>query len=95
MKVPERSIETGSNPINPSPASRIARVCQYRYCRESGAKRVLAEFQKQADREIEIQACQCLGQCGNGPAVAILPEGVIYCRVLPKDVAVIIDRHRI
>jgi (2Fe-2S) ferredoxin len=70
---------------------RCVRICQHRSCRKLGAATVLAEFQKQS--VAEVQACECLGRCGNGPMVLVLPDQVWYCRVLPAEVAAIVDRH--
>jgi (2Fe-2S) ferredoxin len=40
-----------------------------------------------------IEASGCLGQCGNGPMVLVLPETVWYGAVQPKEVPAVIDRH--
>lgn len=53
---------------------------------------MLAAFQ-QALEGVTIQASGCLGQCGNGPMVLILPEQVWYCQVHPDEVPTVIQRH--
>jgi (2Fe-2S) ferredoxin len=35
----------------------------------------------------------CLGQCGSGPMVRVLPDDIWYCRVRPDDVAEIVEQH--
>ncbi|MDY7015337.1 MAG: (2Fe-2S) ferredoxin domain-containing protein [Cyanobacteriota bacterium] len=67
-------------------------VCQNRTCRKQGAKVVLAEFQAHNIDEIEIIGSGCLGQCGNGPMVLILPGKILYDRVFPDRVGAILAR---
>ncbi|HEY9644848.1 MAG TPA: (2Fe-2S) ferredoxin domain-containing protein, partial [Chroococcidiopsis sp.] len=43
--------------------------------------------------KISIEASGCLGQCGNGPMVLVLPDQVWYCRVQPEEVAAVVERH--
>lgn len=71
------------------------RICQHRSCRKFGAASVLATFEQLAPETVEIETVQCLGQCGNGPMVLVLPEQIWYCRVLPEEVPAIVTRHLI
>lgn len=68
-------------------------VCQNRTCRKQGATKVLAAFKKLSGSEVEVVASSCLGQCGNGPMVLVMPEKVWYSRVSAEEVAAVIDRH--
>ena len=68
-------------------------VCQNRTCRRQGAAKVLAVFRNCIDTEVAIEASGCLGQCGNGTMVMVLPETVWYGAVQPKEVPAVIDRH--
>ena len=68
-------------------------VCQNTACRKAGATRVLAAFQAAPLREVTVVDCRCLGQCGNGPMVLIMPEQVWYHRVHPDEVNAIVQRH--
>lgn len=68
-------------------------VCQHRTCRKQGATEVLAAFQRLAPTRWTVIASQCLGQCGNGPMVRILPDNIWYWRVNPQEVAAIVERH--
>jgi (2Fe-2S) ferredoxin len=72
---------------------RVVLVCQNRTCRKQGAKQVLAAFQAQAVPEVTVQKSGCLGQCGSGPMVVVLPEEVWYGRVHPDEVPVVVQRH--
>lgn len=71
--------------------ARCVQICQNKSCRKLGAANVLAAFQTAA--EVEVVGCGCLGQCGNGPIVLVLPEQVWYCRVRADEVGAIVDRH--
>lgn len=62
-------------------------ICQNRTCRKQGSAEVLAAFAAIAlPPEIEVIASGCLGQCGNGPMVLLLPSEILYRRVSPQDV---------
>lgn len=67
-------------------------VCQNKACRKAGSAEILAAFQA-ADPEISVSGCHCLGQCGNGPMVLVLPEQVWYHRVHSGEVAAIVRQH--
>ncbi|MBW4537532.1 MAG: (2Fe-2S) ferredoxin domain-containing protein [Myxacorys chilensis ATA2-1-KO14] len=71
------------------------RICQNKSCRKLGAAKVLAAFQAHPVAGVEIESSRCLGQCGNGPMVLVLPEQVWYCRVSPEEVDAIKTRHLI
>ncbi|MDX2212985.1 MAG: (2Fe-2S) ferredoxin domain-containing protein [Oculatellaceae cyanobacterium bins.114] len=68
-------------------------ICQSKACRKGGSERVLAAFQAIAVSDVEVVASSCLGQCGNGPMVLILPDEVWYSRVSPEEVPAVGDRH--
>lgn len=68
-------------------------VCQNRTCRKQGASKVLAAFQAHPLPEVTVTGCSCLGQCGNGPMVLILPEEVWYSCVRPDEVPTVVKRH--
>jgi (2Fe-2S) ferredoxin len=54
---------------------------------------VLAAFRSTVSAdEISSEGCGCLGQCGNGPNVLILPEQIRYYRVSQADVPIIIEQ---
>jgi (2Fe-2S) ferredoxin len=66
-------------------------VCQNRTCRKQGSAQVLKAFQTATTSDINIQATGCLGQCGNGPIVVILPEEIWYNQVHSKDAGTVIQ----
>ena len=74
----------------PSLAPICILVCQNRTCRKQGAADVLAAFRAMQRPQIESEGCGCLGNCGNGPMVLVLPARLWYYRVHPQDVSQII-----
>ncbi|MDX2242642.1 MAG: (2Fe-2S) ferredoxin domain-containing protein [Leptolyngbyaceae cyanobacterium bins.302] len=70
-------------------------VCQNRSCKKQGAIAVLQSLQALNLRGWQVVASPCMGQCGSGPMVRVLPEDVWYWRVRPEEVATIAQRHLI
>lgn len=68
-------------------------ICQNTACRKAGAARVIAAFEANPLADTAIHPVRCLGQCGNGPMVLVLPDEVWYDRVLPEEVPAIVDQH--
>jgi (2Fe-2S) ferredoxin len=66
-------------------------ICQHLTCRKQGAAKILAAFQTTdlPDR-ISYESCGCLGQCGNGPNILILPTKICYYRVTVRDILTIV-----
>jgi (2Fe-2S) ferredoxin len=93
----------------PNLATKTVLVCQNRTCAKQGAAAVLAAFESCCpaidptwpaptlpnSSPIEVFGCGCLGQCGNGPMVHVLPEQVWYWRVQPEEVGAIVRQHLI
>ena len=65
-------------------------ICQHRTCKKQGAAEVFAAFRILTPESIEYEGCGCLGNCGNGPMVLVLPTRVWYYRVRPQDVPIIL-----
>ncbi len=68
-------------------------VCQSRSCRKQGAIAVFKAFCDRSLVEFSIEAIACLGQCGNGPMVLIIPDEVWYDHVQVDEVAAIVEQH--
>lgn len=68
-------------------------ICQNRTCRKQGSPKVLAAFQANAVPNITLTGSGCLGKCGNGPMVLIVPDQVWYSHVHPSEVPALINRH--
>ena len=68
-------------------------VCQNRTCRKQGSAKVLANFQKFDMPNITVKKSGCLGKCGNGPMILVLPEEVWYSHVELQNISVIMEKH--
>ncbi|MFN6484033.1 MULTISPECIES: (2Fe-2S) ferredoxin domain-containing protein [unclassified Nostoc] len=81
-------------PIIDKPSSpRCVRVCQNRTCKKQGALKVLEAFAALPIPGVTITASSCLGQCGNGPMVLVLPDIVWYSGVKPDEVSLLVEHH--
>lgn len=69
------------------------RVCQNRTCKKQGAAKILAAFQAIPVPGVTVMGSTCLGQCGNGPMVLVLPEMVWYSGVRLSEVPIIVEQH--
>ena len=78
-----------------APAKHAA-VCTNQTCAESGATAVLEGLRsaaRDADCDARITRTSCLGQCGDGPIVAVYPDGVWYGGVTTDDTDRVVDSH--
>ena len=73
--------------------SRTVLVCQHETCPKQGAAAVLKAFKSQAPSDVVVQSVGCLGECGNGPMVLVLPEEIWYAHVAVGDVPKIVKQH--
>ncbi|WP_373539781.1 ferredoxin [Chamaesiphon sp.] len=65
-------------------------ICQNRTCKKQGAAQVLTALRTLKSPEITIEGCGCLGNCGNGPIVLVLPTRMWYYHVRPQDIPTIL-----
>lgn len=79
--------------VESSPSSRRILVCQNRSCRKQGSVAVLSAFQTSSVTDITVIGSGCLGECGNGPMVLVMPEQIWYSRVHPSEVPAVVERH--
>ncbi|MBW4595033.1 MAG: (2Fe-2S) ferredoxin domain-containing protein [Brasilonema angustatum HA4187-MV1] len=88
------NISYSSNSSVTSPVfPKCVRVCQNRTCRKQGAAKVLEAFEALPTPEVTVTGSTCLGQCGNGPMVLVLPEMVWYSGVRPSEVPLLVEQH--
>lgn len=73
--------------------NRLLLVCQNRTCRQQGSAKVLAAFQSFDIPNIGVEKSGCLGQCGKGPMVLVLPEEVWYSHVRPDQVSAVVEQY--
>ena len=57
----------------------------------AGLRRALRRIGR--EREIKITRTSCMGRCGEGPTVAVYPDGVWYRGVNPADANELVDQH--
>ncbi|MFB8789374.1 MAG: (2Fe-2S) ferredoxin domain-containing protein [Potamolinea sp.] len=74
-------------------SSRQVLVCQSRSCRKLGAAAVLAAFQACSLTDVSVIGSACLGQCGCGPMVLVIPEQIWYSGILSCEVPAVVERH--
>ncbi|MEY7850952.1 CbiX/SirB N-terminal domain-containing protein [Natrarchaeobius sp. A-rgal3] len=72
-------------------------VCTNRTCTEMGSSTVLERL-RQAVRDadgcdVRITRSSCLGRCGDGPMVAVYPDGIWYGGVESADAERIVSSH--
>lgn len=81
-----------------APPRRHVLVCVNRDCADRGAVSVLNGLRARLredgrDREVRTTRAMCMGRCGEGPVVAVYPDGVWYRRVSPQDVDELYTSH--
>ncbi|MBF6569404.1 MAG: NAD(P)H-dependent oxidoreductase subunit E [Candidatus Binataceae bacterium] len=57
----------------------------------TGLRRALRRIGR--NREIRITRTSCMGRCGEGPTVAVYPDGIWYRNVNPADAQELVDQH--
>ncbi|THE64388.1 ferredoxin [Salinadaptatus halalkaliphilus] len=79
-----------------APAKHVT-VCTNRTCAEMGSPAVLERLRQQArDSEhcdVQITRSSCLDRCGDGPMVAVYPDGIWYGDVAAEDAERIVADH--
>ncbi|WP_330631835.1 CbiX/SirB N-terminal domain-containing protein [Halocatena halophila] len=72
-------------------------VCTNRTCADDGALAVLEQLRQSVrdceSTDVQITRSSCLGQCGDGPMVAVYPDGVWYRGVSSGDAERIVSSH--
>jgi len=68
-------------------------ICQGNACSLSDSAKVLTTFQIDAPSDVKISGSSCLGQCGNGPMVLVLPDKTWYSEVSCHAAKMIIKQH--
>ncbi len=67
-------------------------------CGQLGCAAVFQAFlqqfeQRQLYGQFALTSTGCLGACEFGPTAIVYPEGVMYTRLKPEDVPVIVEQH--
>lgn len=68
------------------------RVCTNRTCRRQGSIQILDALSGLAPPEVVVKSCGCLGRCGAGPNLVVLPGGQIfgYCATAARAAEVML-----
>ena len=74
-------------------SARTVLICQNKTCRKQQSEAVFAAFQACSLPEAIALESGCLGECGNGPMVLVLPDQIWYWRVHPEEVPAIVEQH--
>lgn len=59
-----------------TPTNTEIRVCVNRICRRKGSNEILQVLTGIAPPDVAVNSCGCLGRCGIGPNVVVLPGAV-------------------
>jgi (2Fe-2S) ferredoxin len=80
------------------PLKKHVLVCVNADCADRGSLTVLETFRRRVkaagrSRDIRVTRTSCMGRCGEGPTVAIYPDGVWYRGVGANDAFEIVNEH--
>lgn len=80
------------------PLAKHVLVCGNADCADRGSIALLSQLRrilKRAGRarQIRVTRTLCMGRCGEGPTVAVYPDGVWYRGVRPEDAQELVDEH--
>ncbi|ELZ81004.1 hypothetical protein C453_18745 [Haloferax elongans ATCC BAA-1513] len=82
--------------VHDAPEKHVA-VCTNQTCAASGAATVLERLRQESrdadDCDVHVSRSSCLGQCGDGPIVAVYPDSIWYGGVTPDDTERIVSSH--
>jgi sirohydrochlorin cobaltochelatase len=81
-----------------APLSKHVLVCANADCADRGSIGLLSSLRrlvKHAGRERDIRVTRtgCMGRCGEGPTVAVYPDGIWYRQVAEGDAAELVREH--
>ena len=73
-------------------------VCGNVDCAERGSIALISKLRDSLKarglrKEVIVTRTACMGRCGEGPTVAVYPDGIWYRGVLPQDAEELIDEH--
>lgn len=73
-------------------------VCGSGGCRSAGSEKLLSAFRAACDKkklasDVRIISTGCMGLCGRGPLVRILPQETLYAGVTPEKAERLVSSH--
>lgn len=71
------------------------RVCTNRTCRRQGSFQTLETLSGLAPPNVAVKSCGCLGRCGGGPNLVLLPDGLIvgHCGTAARAAEVMVTLY--
>ncbi|GER32176.1 tetratricopeptide repeat-containing protein [Striga asiatica] len=79
IRASSRPPKASSSPLPPSQNIKDKieiRVCTNRTCRMQGSLDIFQLLSGISPSSVTVKSCGCLGRCGSGPNIVILPDGV-------------------
>ncbi|MCX7941053.1 MAG: NAD(P)H-dependent oxidoreductase subunit E, partial [Endomicrobia bacterium] len=75
-------------------------ICQGAFCLNPDSQRVVDTFKENLEMnnlkdKVELCFSGCLDMCGEGPIVIVYPDCIVYTKVRPDDVKLIVEKHLI
>jgi sirohydrochlorin cobaltochelatase len=73
-------------------------VCGNVDCAGHGSIALIAELRRRlkrvgCDNQVRVTRTSCMGRCGEGPTVAVYPDGIWYRGVTARDAAELVETH--
>jgi (2Fe-2S) ferredoxin len=75
-------------------------LCADKHCARSGAKQLRQAIEASLDEHglsehIAVEWTKCQDFCDDSPALTVLPQGLSYIRVMPRNARQIVESHLI
>lgn len=82
------------------PMTKHVLVCGNVDCAARGSNALITNLRRELrargrERDIRVTRTACMGRCGEGPTVAVYPDGIWYRGVNESDAAELVDEHLI
>jgi sirohydrochlorin ferrochelatase/(2Fe-2S) ferredoxin len=80
------------------PLTKHVLVCTNADCADKGSLPLIAALRRSVkdagrDRDIKVTRTLCMGRCGEGPTMAVYPDGIWYRGVKETDAQELVDEH--
>jgi sirohydrochlorin cobaltochelatase len=80
------------------PLAKHVLVCANVDCANRGSVRLIATLRRLIkdagrERDIRVTRTMCMGRCGEGPTVAVYPDGIWYRGVAESDAEALVEQH--
>ncbi|KMT03771.1 hypothetical protein BVRB_8g189210 [Beta vulgaris subsp. vulgaris] len=80
-------------PSSPNNSKIEIRVCTNRTCSRQGSLQILETLMGVSPAHVSINSCGCLGRCGNGPNLVVLPLAAMisHCGTAARAAELVVD----